>query len=108
VTVLFCPHHSQGGAVTDSADDAGMILRAAYAVVRGLAVVPKAKYSLSVAYCGLSIGHEAQLTDLLAPSTGAAPVSLREGSAAAALAGLTHWAVEDPCDITEVRRAPWP
>lgn len=106
---LTCPVRAvlQGGAEHSSlphtADDAGVVLRATYAVVRGLSVVPKAKYALSVSYCGLTVGQDAQLIDLLAsPSSAAASVSLRDGSAAAAMAGLTAWAVEDPCDIIEV------
>jgi kinesin family protein 4/21/27 len=94
------------GSLPDTAQDAGMILRAAFAVVRGLSAVPKSRYALSVTHCGLSVGLDAQLVDLLAPGSGAAAstTSLRDGSAAAALAGLTSWAVEDPCDITEALR----
>lgn len=91
------------GSLSLSGDDAGMVLRATSAILRALSIVPKAKYCLSVAYCGLSVGHDAQLLDLLAPSPAAAAVSLRDGSAAAALAGLTCWSVEDPVDVLEVR-----
>lgn len=91
------------GSLSVSSDDAGMILRATHAILRSLSIVPKAKYCLSVTYCGLTVGHEAQLMDLLSPAPAASAVSLRDGSAAAALAGLTCWAVEDPCDVLEVR-----
>lgn len=91
------------GNLSISEDDSGMILRATNAILRALSIVPKAKYCLSVAYCGLSVGHEAQLIDLLSPAPAAATVSLRDGSAAAALAGLTAWSVEDPVDVLEVR-----
>lgn len=91
------------GSLSVTGEDAGMILRATQAILQGLSIVPKAKYCLSVAYCGLSVGHDAQLLDLLTPAPGAAAVSLRDGSAAAALAGLTCWSVEDPCDVLEVR-----
>jgi hypothetical protein len=99
-------HCTQGGTdmgnLSISGDDAGMILRATTSILRALSIVPKAKYCLSVAYCGLSVGHDAQLLDLLSPVPAAAAVSLRDGSAAAALAGLTAWSVEDPCDVLEV------
>lgn len=91
------------GSLSTSGDDTGMVLRATHAILRVLSIVPKAKYCLSVAYCGLSVGHDAQLLDLLAPAPTSAAVSLRDGSAAAALAGLTAWSVEDPCDVLEVR-----
>lgn len=91
------------GNLSISGDDAGMILRATKSILRALSIVPKAKYCLSVAYCGLSVGHDAQLLDLLSPAPAAAAVSLRDGSATAALAGLTAWSVEDPCDVLEVR-----
>lgn len=104
---MLRPPCAQGGtdmgSIVTGGDDAGMVLRATHAILRALSIVPKAKYCLSVAYCGLTVGHEAQLFDLLAPAPAAAAVSLRDGSAAAALAGLTAWAVEDPVDVLEVR-----
>jgi hypothetical protein len=99
----------QGGSDTgsigssSSSSEAGIIVRATESILRALAIVPKAKYCLSVTYCGLSVGHDAQLTDLLSPAPAAATASLRDGSAAAALAGLTVWSVEDTVDVLEVR-----
>jgi hypothetical protein len=94
------------GNLSMGGDDVGMILRATQTVLRSLSIVPKTKYCLSVAYCGLSAGHEAQLLDLLSPTS--ATVSLRDGSAAAALAAMTCWSVEDPCDVLEVGPAAVP
>jgi hypothetical protein len=90
------------GNLSMGGDDVGMILRATQTVLRALSIVPKTKYCLSVAYCGLSVGHEAQLMDLLSPAPASATVSLRDGSAAAALAAMTCWSVEDPVDVLEV------
>jgi hypothetical protein len=86
-----------------SVQGAGVIPKAVQAVLRGLSIVPKHRYRLSVSHCGLSVGHDAQLLDLLASTPAATAASLRDGSAAAALAGLTSWTLEDPSDIQEVR-----
>jgi hypothetical protein len=50
---------------------------------------------------GLTVGHEAQLVDLLHP--GAAPISLGSAPAAAALRGLSARPVNGPDALAQVR-----
>lgn len=86
----------------NSSQDAGIAVQAVQALARGLSIVPNSKYRLSASYCGLTCGHDAQLVDLLAAAP-AATTSLNNGSAAAALASLSSWTLEEPADILEVR-----
>lgn len=85
-----------------SNEDAGVVLQAVQAITTGLSIVPRNKYRLSATYCGLGVGHDAQLVDLLAPRPASA-ASLRDGSATAALSALSSWTILAPADIQEVR-----
>lgn len=81
----------------------GIVVQAVHAVLRGLSIVPKAKYRLSCSYCGLGVGHESQLVDLLAAEPAAA-ASLKDVSAAAAMAVLSSWTIEESIDILKVSK----
>eukprot|EP00775_Hariotina_reticulata_P006387 gene6387-6619_t len=81
----------------------GVIHYAAKSIARGLSIIPKNKYSLSATYCCMSVGHDAQLLDLLSPSPASSPVSLRDCSASAAVASLNSVILQDPMsDILQV------
>lgn len=89
---------------SNSSDGAGLVVRAVQAVLRGLSIVPKTKYRLSCSYCGLGVGHDAQLVDILAAGPASA-ASLRDGSAAAAMAVLSSWTIEESADMLEASTA---
>jgi len=80
----------------------GLLPQAAAAILRHLSVVPRHRYMLSATYCGLTLGTDASVRDLLSP--GAALLSVREAGAEAALSKLTQFAVECEDDVYMVMR----
>ncbi|CAG9465587.1 unnamed protein product [Pedinophyceae sp. YPF-701] len=94
--------HTLYGLKGGGAQGEGMIQRAVRAIFDHMSRLPGQDFSIQVSHTALTAGHDAHLVDLLAP--GAAPISIRDSRAAAALDEPTTFKIDSMQDLADALR----